>query len=220
MTNDERHVASMGLLPLEARKTPITVVGAGSTGSFTVLALAKMGFGNITVWDFDTVELHNVDNQVYGSKHIGMSKVDALEAVILELADVSMTAYDFPFNGDMPLLAEEIVIFATDSIDSRKDAWEKIKYHPFRALIDSRMAAEQFSVYTVDPKDFLQQKKYEQTFFPASEAVAERCTEKSIMYTPLILGGVIANQVKRILAGNTVKPAITMSMKEYQIVFM
>ena len=83
------------------------------------------------------------------------------------------------------------------------------------------VAVEQFSkAVAADPKDYTAQMQYDLTFFPASEAVAERCTEKSIMYTPLILGGVIANQVKRILAGNTVKPAITMSMKEYQIVFM
>jgi molybdopterin/thiamine biosynthesis adenylyltransferase len=210
----------MGLLPLEARKTPITVIGAGSTGSFTVLALAKMGFGNITVWDFDTVELHNVDNQVYGPNMVGFSKVAALEEVISQLAGVCITPWDFPFPLTEPVKPNEIVILATDSITSRREIWDAIKFSPFRALIDSRMAAEQFSVYTVDPKNYTDQMRYEQTFFPASEAVAERCTEKSIMYTPLILGGVIANQVKRILAGNTVKPAITMSMKEYQIVFM
>lgn len=220
MSNDERHVASMGLLPLKVRKTPITIIGAGSTGSFTTLALAKMGFGRITVWDFDTVELHNVDNQLYGEDMVGFSKVAALEEIISRLAGVNITPWDFMYNLAEPISADEIIILATDSIGSRREIWDAIKFKPFKALIDSRMAAEQFSVYTINPQIYTEQKGYELTFFPASEAVAERCTEKSIMYTPLILGGVIANQVKRILAGNTVKPAITMSMKEYQIVFM
>lgn len=39
----------------------VAVVGAGSVGSQVVEALARTGFGNITVIDFDPVEAHNLD---------------------------------------------------------------------------------------------------------------------------------------------------------------
>ena len=42
---------------------PVTVIGAGATGSFITLALAKMGVRHITVYDDDTVEEHNLPNQ-------------------------------------------------------------------------------------------------------------------------------------------------------------
>ena len=44
----------MDICPPEKLQFPITVIGAGAIGSASVLTLAKMGCGNITVWD------HNV----------------------------------------------------------------------------------------------------------------------------------------------------------------
>ena len=43
-------------------RTPITVIGAGAVGSFTVVALAKSGAEYITGWDDDSVESHNSGN--------------------------------------------------------------------------------------------------------------------------------------------------------------
>ena len=50
--------------PSQFKDRPITVIGAGGIGAATVVALAKTGFENITVYDFDTVEQHNLPNQL------------------------------------------------------------------------------------------------------------------------------------------------------------
>jgi len=92
-----------------------------------------MGFGRITVWDFDTVELHNVDNQLYGEDMVGFSKVAALEEIISRLAGVNITPWDFMYNLAEPISADEIIILATDSIGSRKEIWDAIKFKPFKA---------------------------------------------------------------------------------------
>src|SRR5215813_5940026 len=60
----------------------IDVIGAGATGSRIVLSLAKLGLENIHVWDFDTVEGHNIANQAYGMGDIGKLKVDALHDLV------------------------------------------------------------------------------------------------------------------------------------------
>ena len=46
--------------PCQFKDKPITVIGAGGIGAATVVALAKTGFENITVYDFDKVEEHNL----------------------------------------------------------------------------------------------------------------------------------------------------------------
>jgi shikimate 5-dehydrogenase len=50
--------------PSKFKDKPVTVIGAGEIGAATVVALAKTGFENITVYDFDTVEEHNFPNQL------------------------------------------------------------------------------------------------------------------------------------------------------------
>ena len=62
----------------------VTVIGAGATGSWLVLQLANLGITDINVYDFDIVEEHNVPNQLYGIKHVGMPKVEALREIIKE----------------------------------------------------------------------------------------------------------------------------------------
>ena len=45
--------------PSQFKDKPITVIGAGGIGAATVIALAKTGFENITVYDLDGIEAHN-----------------------------------------------------------------------------------------------------------------------------------------------------------------
>ena len=57
---------------------PVTIIGAGATGSWLALSLAKLGIEDITVYDFDIVEEHNVPNQAFAISDVGTSKVDAI----------------------------------------------------------------------------------------------------------------------------------------------
>jgi len=50
--------------PAKFKNKPVTVIGAGGIGAATVVALAKTGFENITVYDFDTIGEHNLPNQL------------------------------------------------------------------------------------------------------------------------------------------------------------
>ncbi|KVT70094.1 hypothetical protein WK56_19370 [Burkholderia ubonensis] len=60
----------------------VLMLGAGGLGSLTSLALAMAGCGRISVVDFDTVELSNLNRQAYTVDDIGRSKVEALKARI------------------------------------------------------------------------------------------------------------------------------------------
>ncbi len=60
-------------------QTAVTIIGAGSIGSFATYALAKMGVKDITVYDDDIVEQHNFSNQIYRIEDIGKKKVTCLK---------------------------------------------------------------------------------------------------------------------------------------------
>src|SRR5207244_2270936 len=70
----------LDLLPLERLDVPVTVIGAGAVGSFVTLTLAKMGLRDLTVFDDDVVDVHNLPNQFYRLTDLGRPKVEALQA--------------------------------------------------------------------------------------------------------------------------------------------
>ncbi len=69
------------------KKSKILVIGAGGTGSNTVINLSRLGIGEITVIDYDLVEYSNLNRQVYRESDVGKYKVDALREIIAEIND-------------------------------------------------------------------------------------------------------------------------------------
>src|SRR3989344_5433153 len=96
-------------------KTPITVIGAGATGSYIVWLLAKMGCRDITVYDFDKVENHNLPNQIYSPSSVGKKKVDALAETILSATGVKIKTVPKKFDFSQ---LRGIVFVLTDTMAS------------------------------------------------------------------------------------------------------
>jgi tRNA A37 threonylcarbamoyladenosine dehydratase len=70
--------------------TPVVIIGAGAVGSFTALAMAKIGFSEIVSIDFDSVSDENIHNQFFRIKDIGKTKVQALSEIIKEFSDTDI----------------------------------------------------------------------------------------------------------------------------------
>ena len=87
---NNRYLRQEDLLPDSMRGIGINIIGVGAVGSFAALALAKMGFKNIKVFDDDKVEEHNISNQFYKLADIGKLKVDALAGMIKEFEDINI----------------------------------------------------------------------------------------------------------------------------------
>lgn len=77
----ERNVAD-STAPLS--QAHITIAGAGGLGSNIAIALARSGVGHLTLIDFDTIELSNLNRQQYKVSQIGLPKVTALKQNLLE----------------------------------------------------------------------------------------------------------------------------------------
>ncbi len=68
------------------RAARVVCVGAGGLGSPLLLYLAAAGVGTIGLVDFDTVEASNLQRQVvYGSRDVGLSKLQAAAARLSDL---------------------------------------------------------------------------------------------------------------------------------------
>ncbi len=210
--NTERFHRQLDILNPEAfAKVPVTVIGAGATGSFTALTLAKMGIRDITVYDFDTVEEHNLPNQFYRERDLGKPKALALKEIILEFEGLEITARNEKYRGQR---LKGIVIPCVDSMDTRLNIWRFVKGNPeILFFIDSRMGAEVMQMFSLNPMDLSQCSEYEKNLFSSSEALQERCTAKTIMYTVLALASIVSNQVKKFLMGEPMKKEMLFDMK-------
>ena len=193
-------------------KTPIHIIGAGATGSWVALFLAKLGISNITVWDFDKVEAHNIPNQVYrlegngteGITDVGEYKVDALSGIVRGSTGININAKNIKVDGNQPLSG--IVFVLTDTMRSRKDIYEKaIRLNPaVKLLIETRMGLEGGRVYVVDPMSLKQAKEYEATFtYNDDEAEVSACgTSQSIIATAVQIASIAVWQVIKYHNGN------------------
>lgn len=189
----------LDLLPPEKCGLSITMVGAGAVGSFTALALAKMGFLNLHVLDYDVVDTENMNCQFYRVKDIGKKKVDALQDLIQDFIGVEIDVSDKKVEPT-DVLRSDIVITAVDSMEVRRQLFElsACKY-----LIDPRMGGEYASMEVVSMFDKDSKENYAKSLHPSDEVIHERCTAKATMYTVNLLAGQIAKAVKDIATGNT-----------------
>jgi molybdopterin-synthase adenylyltransferase len=108
----------------EVSAARIAVVGAGAIGNEVVKNLALLGVGQIDVYDFDTVEIHNLTRSVLlRERDIGTSKA---QAVVSRAAELDPNCRLRAFTGDIrdtlnpsALSAYRAVVSAVDNFDAR-----------------------------------------------------------------------------------------------------
>lgn len=202
-TLQERLVRQSELLPFEKLGRDITIIGAGAVGSFTTLTLAKMGFHKLTVFDFDEIDMANMNCQFYPTKDIGKLKVESLHKLVKDFTDVDINYMPMALEPVMTLPNTEILISAVDSMEVRKELWERAKKdRRIKWYIDTRMGGESALMYVMNPNDPKDIESYEKTLYSSAEAHRERCTMKATMYTVNLIAGLVGKAVKDIAVGN------------------
>jgi len=171
--NIQSHVEVFNPLSFGTRR--IDVIGCGATGSRVALSLARLGLKNIHIWDFDTIEEHNIANQMFNLNQIGMSKTEALAKLIKDATDLDVTIHG-RCDGSEPL--GTVVFMLTDTMDeSRKPIFEKaLKYKlSTEYLIETRMGADSLRVYSINPGAYTEVQEYEKTLYSNAEATQSLC---------------------------------------------
>lgn len=178
-------------------KLKVTVVGAGAVGSFTTLAITKLGVEDVRVFDEDSVSEHNVSGQFYRVGDVNQFKVQALSNIVKEFNGVDIKG-TIGYYKDQPL--SEVVIVATDSMESRKLVWKQVKKQGVtRFLIDSRMGGQVGLVYRINPDNKDDVKFYEETLHSDEEAEQVPCTERTIVDNVMFIAGLISRTLRSTL---------------------
>lgn len=109
---------------LEAlHRAHVAVVGLGGLGSNIAVALTRLGVGHLYLYDFDKVELSNLNRQYYFLGDIGKYKADALVAHLRQInpyADFhSLVVRVTPENIHELLGDCELICEALDAAESK-----------------------------------------------------------------------------------------------------
>lgn len=136
--------------PFELRKKEIHIIGCGAIGSNVAVQLAKLGIEQLYIWDFDTVNEHNITNQVYTTYDVGMPKTAALERHLKsqnpEINVIKRTKYT---NQNL----KGIVFLCVDSIETRNKIAKINEFNiSIDLIIDGRIGLETGQVFTINWK--------------------------------------------------------------------
>lgn len=118
----------------------IHIIGCGAIGSILGDSLARLGLTKITLYDFDTVEEHNIANQMYTEDDLRKPKVEALAARTRAINPQIGDDLVIEPNGYKSQQLSGYVFLCVDSIDLRRSIVQKYQYNPFiKAMFDFRM---------------------------------------------------------------------------------
>lgn len=112
------------------------IIGCGSIGSNVAELLARYGVRNIALYDFDTVESHNVANQIFTNNDVGRKKVDALSEILESInSDIAIKKRGKYENEHL----NGYVFMCVDSVEVRNQIVDANYQNPMiRAIFDFR----------------------------------------------------------------------------------
>lgn len=126
------------------------IIGCGSIGSNVAELLTRYGVEDIVLWDFDSVEPHNIANQIYTEEDVGKPKIMALNNYLIKinpkLKHTLKTRKEY--KGE-PL--EGFVFMCVDSVEVRNMIVDANWYNPeVKAVFDFRTTLLEGQCYFAD----------------------------------------------------------------------
>tara|TARA_R110000744_G_scaffold147197_3_gene260150 strand:+ start:131 stop:958 length:828 start_codon:yes stop_codon:yes gene_type:complete len=165
----------------------VMVGGAGGIGSWLTFFLARASFKPV-VYDFDTIEEHNLGGQLFRKKDIGKFKVIALYDIILDYCGEEINTSCDKITSNSP--THHFMFSAFDNMQARKDlfnVWKKsIPGCPVTPIfIDGRLIMEQLQIFCVTPASM---DEYERDhLFNDSEVEDAPCTMKQTSHSAAMI---------------------------------
>lgn len=160
----------------EKDRTTIHIIGCGSVGSTVAENLARCGVKNMTLWDFDKVESHNIVNQMFNENHVGMLKVDALRDILTDINPDLKDTLEIHPEGWKGKMLSGYIFLCVDNIELRKEIVEKHFDSPYiKAMFDFRTLLEEAQHYAADWSD----RKMKQDFLNSMQFSHEEAKDET-----------------------------------------
>ena len=113
------------------KNSHVIVFGVGGVGGFAVEALVRGGIGELTVVDFDTVDITNINRQIIALQNtIGRDKVSVIKERAVSInPEIKVNAYKEKYNADTRDIffkdkSYDYIIDAIDLVSSKLDLIE------------------------------------------------------------------------------------------------
>ena len=135
----------------EKVKERIHVIGCGSVGSAVCELLARFGLKNVSLYDFDVVEEHNLANQMFTTKHLYKPKVEAVYDRWVEINPEAAKTLRLFGEGWNDNKLSGYVFLCVDNIELRRKIVEQNQYNlNIKAMFDFRTALTDAQHYAAD----------------------------------------------------------------------
>ncbi len=208
------YIGQLDILNPELFRFPVTLIGCGGIGSPTAILLAKVGCPNLTVFDPDKVEAHNLPNQFFRKSDLGKYKASAIFDFVKEISDTHTCACSYQFS-DREKRPLGMVVSGVDNMHTRLSIWERMRYNTDVPLyVDGRIGGEILEVLTIRPSQVEDVEWYERKFLFSDEDAANLpCTARSIMYTGFVIAGIIVSQIAKWLKGEEYYRRVNLDLK-------
>lgn len=129
----------------------IHIIGCGSVGSTVAELLARFGLTNVSLYDFDVVEEHNLANQMFTTENLYKPKIEGVYDRWVQInPEASKTIKLYGDGWDSNKLSG-YVFLCVDNIELRKRIVEENKYNlNIKAMFDFRTALVSAQHYAAD----------------------------------------------------------------------
>ena len=132
----------------------VHIIGCGAIGSTVAENLVRFGITKITLYDFDTVEAHNIANQMFRHTDIGKLKIDALAEYLTEINPECAADLKLVKEGWTGQRLSGYVFLCVDNIDLRREIATACKENTFvKGMFDFRMRLTDAQHYAADWSD-------------------------------------------------------------------
>lgn len=130
------------------------IIGCGAIGSTVAENLVRFGLTNITLYDFDYVEPHNIANQMFRQVDVGKTKVEALAEMLCDINPDLKNSIKLVDKGYVGQKLSGYVFLCVDNIDLRREIATACKDNPYvKAMFDFRMRLTDAQHYAADWKN-------------------------------------------------------------------
>lgn len=170
----------------------VLVGGAGGIGSWLSFMLARAGFIPY-VFDFDTVEPHNIGGQLFPIEDVGLPKTEALQNLIKKFTGTTIM-YEGKYTSES--LSSKFAFAAFDNMQARSmffENWKRIAVDN-SIFIDGRLLAEHLQIFAIRGNDEKSIKIYqEEHLFSDSDVADGPCSFRQTTHVAAMIASLMVS---------------------------
>ncbi len=192
------------------RNSNVIIFGVGGVGSFAAEAIARAGVGNMTIVDFDNVDITNINRQLPAlHSTVGKYKVEVMKERILDInPDINIKAIRDVYNKDTSdkILTEnyDYVIDAIDMVTSKIHLIETCKSKGLEIISSMGMGNK------LDPTKIVVTDIHKTSMCPLAKVMRKELKDRKIKKLKVVYSTEQPQKLrKKIMNGKKVTPGST-----------